>query len=333
MEPPKLTFTEDTRIEALKALKILDTPPEERFDRLTRIAKEVFDVPTVLVSLIDENRQWFKSSVGLDVSETSRDISFCGHAIHSDDIFIIRDAKRDKRFHDNPLVQGEPWIRFYAGYPLKALNGERLGTFCIIDYKPRHLNDKNAQILKDLGCIAERELSMVHIATNDELTKISNRHGFMILAQNNLEVCNQHGFPASLVYFDIDNFKSINDEFGHARGDKLLISFTNMLKDSFRISDVPARIGGDEFVLFLGNRDKHQAESCVSVFQKLIDVYNNNVKKEYAIKFSHGVVQYDSLKHNTIKEIINEGEELMYQSKNGKNNVIQLNASHKNIAN
>ncbi|QMU62759.1 MAG: diguanylate cyclase [Gammaproteobacteria bacterium] len=332
METPKITLSEDTRIETLKALKILDTPAEERFDRLTRIAREVFNVPTALVSLIDENRQWFKSSVGLEVSETPRDISFCGHAIHSDDIFIIRDAKRDIRFHDNPLVQGEPWIRFYAGYPLKAMNGERLGTFCIIDSKPRALNDKNAQTLIDLGCIAERELSMLHIATNDELTKIFNLRGFKMLAQNNLDVCIQHGFPASLIYFDIDNFKSINDEFGHARGDKLLISFTKMLKDSFRTCEVPARIGSDEFGLLLGNKDKNQAEDCIRVFQKLIDVYNNNVKEGYTIAFTHCTVEFDALKHSSIQAMINEGQDLIYEIKNRKNNVVQLHSSKIKIA-
>jgi len=332
LEEPEIPLTEDTRIETLKALKILGTPPEERFDRLTRIAKRTFNVPTALVSLVDENRQWFKSSIGMEVSETPRSISFCGHAILSDDIFIVRDTKVDQRFVDNPLVQGEPWIRFYAGYPLKALNGEKLGTFCIIDYKPRNLNDKDAEVLRDLGSMAERELSMVHIATNDDLTKISNRRGFMMLAQNNLDVCAQHGFPASLVYFDIDNFKVINDTYGHSEGDKTLITFANMLKDKLRVSDVQARVGGDEFVVLLGNTDKNQAEDTVRSFQKLIDVYNANSRNGFSISFSYGVIEYDPRKHSAIKAMMKEGDQLMYANKKEKNNVINLDTTKNRAA-
>ena len=325
LKEPKLPLTEDTRIETLRALKILDTPPEERFDRLTRIAKSTFNVPTAIVSLVDEDKQWFKSSVGIEVRETPRTVSFCGHAILEDDFFVVRNAKKDERFYDNPLVQGAPWIRFYAGYPLKALNGEHMGTFCIIDYKPRSFSDKERAILKDLASMAERELSIVHIATNDDLTKISNRRGFMMLAQNNLNVCIQHDFPASLVYFDIDGFKAINDKHGHSEGDKVLVTFANMLRDKFRLTDVHARIGGDEFVVLLGNTNKKQANDSVKSLENIIDVYNKNSRDEYNISFSYGVVEYDPEKHSAIKTMLNEGDQLMYENKNKKNNVIILN--------
>jgi len=327
LKEPEIPLTEDTRIETLRALKILDTPPEERFDRLTRIAKCTFNVPTALVTLVDDDRQWFKSSIGMDVREIPRAISFCGHAILDDELFIVRDAKIDERFKDNPLVQGEPWIRFYAGYPLKAQNGERLGTFCVIDYKPRSFNEKEREVLKDLASMAEQELSMVHIATSDDLTKISNRRGFMMLAQNNLNICIQHGFPASLVYFDIDNFKSINDTYGHSEGDKVLIMFANMLRNKFRLTDIHARVGGDEFVVLLGNTNKLQADDSVKSFQSNIDVYNKNSRDEYNISFSYGVVEYDPRKHSAVKAMMNEGDQLMYENKNKKNNVITLDTT------
>lgn len=106
---------EAARLETLHSLSILDTPPEERFDRLTRLARRLFDVPIALVSLVDENRQWFKSHPGLDATQTSRDISFCAHALLADETMVIQDARNDDRFHDNPLVTGQPGIRFYAG--------------------------------------------------------------------------------------------------------------------------------------------------------------------------------------------------------------------------
>lgn len=126
MQKPAKPLDEATRLDTLRALNILDTLPEERFDRLTRLAKRLFGVPIALVSLVDEDRQWFKSCQGLHASETSRDISFCGHAILGDDIFLIPNAAADERFHDNPLVTDEPHIRFYAGCPLTVSKGASL---------------------------------------------------------------------------------------------------------------------------------------------------------------------------------------------------------------
>jgi len=131
MLTPPLPADEPTRLDTLRSLRILDTPPEERFDRLTRLARRLFGVPGAVVSLVDAERQWFKSCDGLAASETPRDISCCGHAILSDDIMLVPDAGADVRFHDNPLVTGDPNIRFYAGCPLTVTNGSRLGTLCL----------------------------------------------------------------------------------------------------------------------------------------------------------------------------------------------------------
>ena len=163
MKTPDIPQDESCRLESLRSLDILDTSPEERFDRLTRMAKKLFNVPIALVSLIDENRQWFKSCVGLNVSETSRDVSFCGHAILGDGIFIIPDATADERFADNPLVTGEPHVLFYAGCPLKAWNGQKLGTICIIDHTPRTLDQGELDAFRDLAAMAERELAAVQM--------------------------------------------------------------------------------------------------------------------------------------------------------------------------
>ena len=202
MEKPDIPKGEETRLKTLRSLNILDTSPEERFDRLTRMAKRMFSVPIALVSLVDENRQWFKSCLGLDASETSRDISFCGHAILGDDVFIISDASRDDRFADNPLVIDEPNIRFYAGCPLRFTDGSKLGTLCIIDREPRTLSDGDLELLKDLALTAERELTAVQLATLDDLTNIPNRRGFMMVAQHSLQLCVRQKIPASLVYLE-----------------------------------------------------------------------------------------------------------------------------------
>ncbi|MFT5370110.1 MAG: two-component system sensor histidine kinase/response regulator [Candidatus Latescibacterota bacterium] len=163
MEPAPIPENEAERIKSLLDLSVLDTSPEERFDRITRIATRVFGVPIALVSLVDSDRQWFKSCQGLDVSETPRDISFCGHAIHFDDPLVIGNALLDARFADNPLVTGGPQIRFYAGHPLKAKNGHRVGTLCIIDSKPHTLTDEDRKNLADLAAVVESELNTVEL--------------------------------------------------------------------------------------------------------------------------------------------------------------------------
>lgn len=160
MLTPPFPKNESARLAALKALSILDTLPEDRFDRITGFARELFQIPIALISLVDTHRQWFKSRSGLDAEETPREVSFCGHAILADDIFVVEDAMADPRFADNPLVTGPPFVLFYAGMPLAA-SGFRVGTLCLIDHKPRHFSNRDRSLLKKLAAWAERELTIL----------------------------------------------------------------------------------------------------------------------------------------------------------------------------
>ncbi|HKK56467.1 PAS domain-containing protein [Marinobacter sp.] len=160
MKAPEFPDNEAERQAALDQTGLLVTGAEERFDRLTRMARIAFRVPIALVSLIDRERQWFKSRQGLGAEETPRDLSFCGHAIHQPDLFIIENALEDERFRDNPLVQEEPRIRFYAGAPLHTSEGFRLGTLCIIDREPRTLDDEEKQLLRETADCVEREINL-----------------------------------------------------------------------------------------------------------------------------------------------------------------------------
>ena len=315
MKIPDTPQDEEARLNALRSLNVLDTPSEERFDRLTRLAKRMFDVPIALVSLVDENRQWFKSCIGLNVSETPRDISFCGHAILGNEIFIIPDATEDERFSDNPLVLNEPYIRFYAGCPLRYLDGSMLGTLCIIDTQPRVLNREDLDALKDLAELAEHELMAVQLATLDELTKISNRRGFIKLAQHSLDICSRHNISASLVFFDLNRFKSINDTFGHSEGDKALIAFSDQMKNTFRDSDVIGRLGGDEFAVLLTDTSLEPAEKTVSRLRVSIELYNKESNLGYEISFSEGIVAIDHGKNISLESLLNQADSLMYEKK------------------
>jgi len=317
LDKPDIPQDEQTRLEALRSVDVLDTLPDERFDRLTRMAKRMFGVPIALVSLVDENRQWFKSCIGLDASETSRDISFCGHAILGDGLFIIPNALEDKRFADNPLVLGDPNIRFYAGWPL-TLNGHKLGTLCIIDQKPRSFEKEDVEALKDLASMVEHELAAVQLATLDELTNISNRRGFMVLAQHSLNLCARQKIPAALVFLDLDKFKPINDKYGHTEGDRVLITFASQMKSSLRDSDVFARLGGDEFVVLLSNTSKQQAEQIMVKFNRSLKKFNQEANRGYDVTFSYGIVESNPEKHPAIDELLLNGDTLMYEVKRAK---------------
>jgi PAS domain S-box-containing protein len=163
MIPPSLPSDEPRRLRALRRLHLLDTPVEERFDRIVRTAARLFRVPITLVTLVDESRQWFKARVGLDVTATGRDVSFCGHAILSPRTFVVHDALADERFADNPLVTGEPHVRFYAGQPLHASDGSTVGTLCLIDREARGFTDEERQQLEDLASWVELELNALSL--------------------------------------------------------------------------------------------------------------------------------------------------------------------------
>lgn len=163
MQPEPPSRDEAARLSALRGLGILDTPNDPRFDRVTRLAQRIFAVPMVTISLVDADRQWFKSCVGIDVRETPRSISFCTHAILGDTTLVVEDAHRDPRFHDNPLVTGPPGIRFYAGRPLKSEDGFRVGALCLMDRVPRSFSDQDRIILDDLAELVEEQMLAVKL--------------------------------------------------------------------------------------------------------------------------------------------------------------------------
>jgi len=157
-EPPPIPANDGVRVDALRRLGVLDTEPEERFDRFVHMAQALLDVPIALVSLVDTDRQWFKSKVGLDECETSREISFCGHAVAANDLLVVRDTRLDVRFRENPLVVGAPFIRFYAGAVLRARAGEPVGTVCAIDYVPRSFEAADEVCLLEVAHFVQDEL-------------------------------------------------------------------------------------------------------------------------------------------------------------------------------
>lgn len=196
MQQAPIPQNETKRLEALRKLDILDTPTEERFDRITRLAVKVFHVPISTITLVDENREWFKSVCGLNQREGDRAISFCGHALLSNDIFIIQDTKKDPRFSDNPMVVGKPFIRFYAGVPLFSAGGERIGSFCIKGLKPREVSEEEKEILKGFTKWAEIEINAHNLSMALDKIKQSTLEldAFFTLSQDLLGIASTRGF-------------------------------------------------------------------------------------------------------------------------------------------
>jgi len=313
--PPKKPENELARVAALHALGILDTPPEERFDRYTRMARRLFGVPIALVSLIDCERQWFKSRQGLGASETSRDISFCGHVVLGDKPLIVNDASEDHRFSDNPLVTGAPDIRFYAGHPIHCANGMPLGTVCLIDREPRDLDADEQEMLADLAKMVENEFVAHQVATTDALTGLSNRRGFQAVTRHLLPWCKMSEQPATLIYVDLDDFKPINDTHGHAEGDRALVTVSRLLSNTFREADIIARMGGDEFCVLCAGATAIDTGRIIARLQETFTDFNGGKTLPYELNFSAGVVAFEPSRHDSPCALLNDADQLMYEQK------------------
>lgn len=175
---------EKERVKALEDLRIMDTPPEERFDRFTRLAVDIFKVPTAYISLLDEKRQWMKSRNGEIACEVNKEISFCAHTILQTDPLIIADSLLDARFADNPFVLGKPHIRFYAGHPLLSFDQLPVGALCIIDTQPRQLQRNELRIFKELAKMVQQELH--HMDKFDIYEELRKRQESCLVSQERL---------------------------------------------------------------------------------------------------------------------------------------------------
>ncbi|MDH3978301.1 MAG: sensor domain-containing diguanylate cyclase [Gammaproteobacteria bacterium] len=315
MSASKYSPGETMQLQAKQLLKVLDIEPEERFDRYTRLACKIFDVPIALVTLVDRERQWFKSRYGIDVSATPREFSFCGLPVPDDEVLVVSDTQNDARFRDNPMLAAAPNMRFYAGCPLRGPAGEYLGTFCLIDREPRAFGADDVDKFRELSDLVEVELSSTALATTDELTKISNRRGFMTVASHVIAMCDRVGHTSTLVMFDLNGFKAINDDLGHDLGDQALQDFARSLLKNFRESDVVARLGGDEFCVLMSSVGADAVDKALARLDQHLAQRNRGMQEKYALRYSAGVVYFDRDKHADIEALLREADQRMYDAK------------------
>jgi len=298
------------QVNALNAFGLFSPSEEVRFERLTRLAKRLFNVPVAFVSLIGASSQSLLSKTG--TADKRR--AFAHQAGASEDLLVVPDTVLDQRFRNNPLVAGDSGVRFYAGCPICVGNGDQLGTLCLIDNRPRAFNDDDQALLRDLAKMAEQELFAMELATIDELTRIANRRGFESMAEQALSLCKRLNKPVSLFYFDLDLFKQINDQFGHAEGDRALQDFSAILANSFRQSDIVGRLGGDEFAVLLPNTNRQQAEVALRYLDKAVQQHNLNSSRGYQLRYSVGQVE-SAAATTSITELMQQADDAMYQHK------------------
>ncbi len=282
--------------------------PEERFDRITRIARQLFSVPIALVSLVDEDRQWFKSRQGLDAKQTPRDISFCGHAIIDKQALIVQDALDDERFADNPLVCDAPNIRFYAGCPIAAPNGHRIGTLCLIDQEPRSFSDEDSARLRELAMMVEDELSTLAQVTIDRVTGLSNRSGFLEIAGHLLPLCQRKGQPAALWMFQIQNLLDIESRVSKEEADATATEFADILRNGFRESDVVARLSFDVFAVLLAGSSLNDTQQARKLLDEVLGERNAQQPTERFLELASFAAAYEPSRHDNASDLLRDAE-------------------------
>ncbi len=327
---------EEERLKALDRYKVLDTPAEEAFDKITRLAVQMLDVPIALVSLIDRDRQWFLSRQGLDVAETSREVAFCAHAICGFGPLLVPDATADARFVNNPLVTGDPKIKFYAGAPLQSPDGHNLGTLCVIDRKPRAFSDDQLQLLTQLATMvteqfevrlagqqAVKELleqeahsqELRHLAMTDPLTNAPNRRAFFEFGEKEWHRAKRYGIPLSLLAIDVDHFKHLNDTLGHSAGDDALKAIVDCINSSLRTHDVFGRMGGEEFTILIPHTDVSSARVLADrLREQLSTICIENSIKPWRITVSIGVTECFP-DRETLEDALQRADAMLYVAK------------------
>ena len=330
---------------ALDSYHILDSEREQAFDDITWLAASICDTPFAVINFIDTDRQWFKSEIGFNITQTELDVSICAHAILQPGLFVVPDTLKDPRFANNPLVTGDPQLRFYAGALLETPDGVALGTLCVLDKRPRRLSDKQKQALLKLANQVMQLLALYQInaaqklmlqelneardklrvlASTDPLTGLLNRRAFNERLQQESARIQRTGRPSALLMADLDHFKSINDRYGHSVGDQAIRIFADVCRKVFRQYDVICRWGGEEFMVLLPDTDKHQAGRVADRLHQILSVTDlAGTDEDTHLTASVGILALEA--ERDINSALLHIDQLLYDAKQGGRNITVLN--------
>lgn len=337
MPPAPLPDDEDRRLASVHRLNILDTPAEERFDRLSRIARHLLRVPYSMITVMDEKRQWFKSVCGQETREIPRQNAICNYVLLQDSTLVIPDCSVDPRVSDFAMVRSLAGVRFYAGVPLHSNDGYAVGTLCVMDQQQRQLRPEDVAALEDLAACAESEMQLLHIsrseiemrgemdqlrrkASVDALTKTWNRGAILEILAKEQERARKSNEPLGVALMDIDHFKSVNDTYGHDVGDQVLQEFTDRIRSGLRGGEAFGRFGGEEFLIVVPRCNPGQSAAYgETILQAIRALPMKTARGELPVTASMGIAIWRApLEHSDA--LIKRADKALYQSKrNGRN--------------
>ena len=321
------------RLRALERLNIVDSAEESPFESVVELVRQVLRVPICAVSLVDADRQWFKASRGLNVRETSRDISFCNHAIKRVTPFIVSDATRNPVFASNPLVTGSPHIRSYAGIPLRTVEGYNIGTLCAIDVVPREFYTSEMTILANFAKIVVSDIELRQIASTDGLTGALSRMAWLDSAEREMHRSRKNRSALSLMILDVDHFKTINDRFGHPGGDMVLKEIAGCVRQQLRKADWFGRYGGEEFLVALPETTITEAMEIAENIRSAIQAMRLSSINGQVCTISIGVTEFSG-NEATLNTAIACADRALFQAKSlGRNRIAAMDMLAKPRAN
>lgn len=306
------------RVAALHRYEMLDTPAEEPFDRITKLVQMVLNVPIATVTLIDSDRQWFKSCIGLAGSGTPRDQAFCDHTIRTREPMNIPDATLDSRFADNPAVTGGVHIRSYLGVPLATPDGYNIGALCAIDTRPREFTAEQTAMLASFASLVVDELELRRIAQTDHLTGAATRRGFVHELDKEIARTWRNKRISALVLLDVDHFKKVNDGYGHPAGDAVLRNLAGCIATTLRRGDLLGRLGGEEFGILLPDADVGAAFECAERIRQAVAEKPLVQEPELRVTVSLGVSALSVVK--TPDEWMRAADGALYEAKRSGRN-------------
>lgn len=337
-----IASTATLKIANLHSQDLFYTPLEERFERITRLARRALQMPVAAITFLNHEKQWFKSTAGWAVSELPREQSPCRFAVEEGQMIAIADMTQDPRTQALSIVVSTPRFRGYAAYPLLDEHGSACGTFCVFDIKPRTLSAADRQTLTDLALMTQRELLSdrlddAHVALTkklgiarrealmDPLTHLWNRRGASVLLKSSLEKADQEGTPLTLALLDLDHFKRINDRHGHQSGDEVLRKIASRLLSAVRNEDCVCRFGGDEFLVLMRDADaKIAARVAERIRSAITETAVPTRDGAMSISMSIGYTVRQPNDRTSVEALIERADQALLQSKAAGRNRVRM---------